>query len=151
MAAGVAAVVIWVVAVHSFFRPLLAIAPVVVFAVVLLVRVLLAPALARRGADAPGPLGFDEMARLYLGRPRQEPAGRATDQPTGRADERAGEHPAERGVEHAAQHAPARGGPDLADPAATAVGREEQSAGVLGERSEAAHGEPADVGAQQNR
>lgn len=41
--AGVLAVLIWVVEARSFFRPLLAVAPVVVYAVVLLVRVVMEP------------------------------------------------------------------------------------------------------------
>lgn len=43
VAAGVLAVAVWLIAAHSFFRPLLAVAPVVVYAVVLLVRVVMEP------------------------------------------------------------------------------------------------------------
>jgi hypothetical protein len=39
-----AALLIWVAAAESFFRPLLAVAPVVVYSVVLLVRVVMEPA-----------------------------------------------------------------------------------------------------------
>jgi hypothetical protein len=42
-----AALLIWVAAAESFFRPLLAVAPVVVYSVVLLVRVVMEPTLRR--------------------------------------------------------------------------------------------------------
>lgn len=43
VAAGALAVAVWLIAAHSYFRPLLAVAPVVVYAVVLLVRVVMEP------------------------------------------------------------------------------------------------------------
>jgi hypothetical protein len=49
------ALAVWVAAADSFFRPLLAVAPVVVYSVVLLVRVVLEPAGARREAEVPTP------------------------------------------------------------------------------------------------
>jgi hypothetical protein len=51
----IVALAVWVAAEGSFFRPLLAVAPVVVYSVALLVRVVLEPAGARREVEVPTP------------------------------------------------------------------------------------------------
>jgi len=78
--AGVLAILLWVVEARSFFRPLLAVAPVVVYAVVLLVRVVMEP---RGERPAMIPLGAVRRApregTATMAAPRDERDSRADD------------------------------------------------------------------------
>ncbi|MEN0130556.1 MAG: hypothetical protein AAGC49_14015 [Brevundimonas sp.] len=100
---GALALVIWVVASESFFRPLLAVAPVVVYSVVLLVRVVMEPVATRRVAEARTAAGTERgglgLALALASEEPGEPDARLDD-PEASTGERAPAEDAEP-VEHA--------------------------------------------------
>ncbi|RHA43911.1 hypothetical protein D1825_03885 [Cellulomonas rhizosphaerae] len=101
--AGVLAILIWVVEAHSFFRPLLAVAPVVVYAVVLLVRVVMEP----RG-ERPALIPLEAVRRAPReGTEREGPWGEATPREEASREGAARERPAREGA--AAMAAPGAG------------------------------------------
>ena len=81
-AAVVLAAAIWLIDAETFWRPLLAVVPVVVYAVVLLVRVIMAPTGGIREAVAPALRGLDDVQGLSLGRPEPTPVTYGTDDGT---------------------------------------------------------------------